>query len=285
MLLKNPSVGTEVRHSSLVAGLALMCLGFNATATPAPSAPSVAPVAPVTPKAPAASASNTFAIQDTSSWKDANVWLRSDVQDIADTSGITGAVKYYAPRQSKFTVVSDTPVVDPTGANSNRSTLTIQFTYVSNNAPTTNVQGEVVKIGPQYKVDKGAIENTNHVLSEWTTGILFVPYKYGLANHSLTQGSITIGPYFGRSAYFSSLDITITIPIAAGISNVSVPSLQNGTAVTTQKTGLSIATGFVANISGKLNTGLLLGVDQLGPNSGYQDNGKLWLGLYIGAGF
>jgi|CXWL01.1.fsa_nt_gi hypothetical protein len=121
------------------------------------------------------------------------------------------------------------------------------------------------------------------VVSRWTTGLLVVPYKYGLANHSLAQGSISIGPYAGYTVDWAGSEWTF--PITAGIAKVSVPSLQNGVATTTEKAGLSIATGVLFNPGGLIKTGILLGVDQLGSNSGYNDNGKLWLGVYVGAGF
>jgi hypothetical protein len=121
-------------------------------------------------------------------------------------------------------------------------------------------------------------------VSRWTTGLLVVPYKYGLPNHSLTSGSVTLGPYAGYSVDW--LGSTWTFPFSAGITKVSIPTLgANGAATSTEKAGISLSTGVMFNPGGLIQTGILLGVDQLGSNSGYKDNGKLWLGVYVGAGF
>lgn len=119
--------------------------------------------------------------------------------------------------------------------------------------------------------------------SHWTTGVLVVPYKYGLANHSLSNSSVTLGAFAGYTVDW--LGSNWTFPFVAGISNVSVPSVQNGAATSVNKAGLSIATGLMFKPSGLITTGILFGVDQLGANSGYKDNGKVWLGVYVGAGF
>ena len=120
------------------------------------------------------------------------------------------------------------------------------------------------------------------LVRRWTTGVLVVPYKMTLASHSLASGSVTVGPYAGYTTDW--LGSEWTFPLAAGITRVSVPS-QNGIGSNTEKAGISVATGILFNPGGSVKTGLLLGVDQLGNNSGYKDNGKVWIGLYVGAGF
>lgn len=116
----------------------------------------------------------------------------------------------------------------------------------------------------------------------WTSGVLVVPYKYVFASHNLTPGSQTIGPYLGYTT--NLLGSEWTFPLAVGITKVTVPTLINGVAGTTDKSGLSIATGLLFKADG-MTAGLLIGEDQLGSNSGYSDNGKFWLGFYVGANF
>lgn len=136
-----------------------------------------------------------------------------------------------------------------------------------------------------FIIPTGELKNKIAVRS-WTSGLLIVPYKYALASHSLAQGSLTVGPYAGYTT--DVLGMELTFPIAAGVTKVTVPTIQNGVASTSEKFGLSIATGLLFNPGGNagpIKTGILLGVDQLGSNSGYADNGKVWLGIYVGAGF
>ncbi len=131
-------------------------------------------------------------------------------------------------------------------------------------------------------------EELRNKISErsWTSGVLIVPYKFVFASSSLASGSFTIGPYAGYTTDLWGSEWTF--PLVAGITKVSVPSLQNGVARTTEKAGLTIATGVLFSPGGKasnIKTGFILGIDELGKDSGYDDNGKLWLGLYVGAGF
>ena len=125
------------------------------------------------------------------------------------------------------------------------------------------------------------------VVRRWTTGVLLVPYKFGIANHSIVSGSITLGPYVG---YATDLFGTVsTFALSAGITNVPVPTQKSdGSISNVNKQGLSIATGFIFKPAGKdspITAGFLVGVDQLGEGSQYKDNGKPWLGIYVGAGF
>jgi len=58
--------------------------------------------------------------------------------------------------------------------------------------------------------------------------------------------------------------------------------------INVNKQGLTVATGFLFKPAGKassLTAGFLIGVDQLGQDSQYKENGKPWIGLYVGAGF
>lgn len=133
-----------------------------------------------------------------------------------------------------------------------------------------------------------ADELRNKVLvRRWTTGVLLVPYKYGIANHSIVSGSISLGPYLGYSTDLYGTESTLVL--SAGIVNVPVPTNKSdGTATNVNKQGLSVATGFLFKVAGKtspVTAGFLIGVDQLGQDSQYKDNGKPWIGLYVGAGF
>jgi hypothetical protein len=137
-----------------------------------------------------------------------------------------------------------------------------------------------------YVVTANELQN-RIVVRRWTTGVLIIPYKYGIANHSLVSGSITLGPYVGYSTDLFGTESTFAL--SAGITNVPIPTQkQDGTVSNVNKQGISVAAGFLFKPAGKANAitaGFLLGVDQLGQDSQYKDNGKLWLGLYVGAGF
>ncbi len=145
-----------------------------------------------------------------------------------------------------------------------------------------NTNPEQVHKNESYTIDKITFRYADYVYHGWTSGILVVPYKYVLANHDLAKGNFTLGPYLGYKTTFFSTESTIAL--SAGIANVAVPTIENGVATNTMKPGISVAIGFLFNVKG-VSAGFLAGVDQLGQNSQYQNNGKAWIGLFVGGGF
>ena len=150
-------------------------------------------------------------------------------------------------------------------------------------SPCKSLDGEKNKT---YVVTADELRNQVLVRS-WSSGVLVVPYKYGVAHHSLISGSITVGPYFGFTTDLYGTESIFVL--SAGITNVPIPTANpDGTVTNVNKQGLTVATGMIFKPGGKASSvtaGFLLGVDQLGQNSQYQDNGKIWIGLYVGAGF
>lgn len=121
---------------------------------------------------------------------------------------------------------------------------------------------------------------------EFTNGLLVIPYKYVLSSKNMTTSSITIGPYAGYTTNW--LGMSVTIPLAAGVTSVTIPTVTNGVASKTEKIGVSVAAGFLFNPGANANNvtvGLVGGYDYLGNNTDYADSGKLWLGFYVGTGF
>jgi len=123
-----------------------------------------------------------------------------------------------------------------------------------------------------------------YALVRWTSGILVVPYKIVPATHNLANGSVTVGPYLGYTTDVFGSEMTWAM--TAGIASIPVPTVQNGVTTNSTKAGLTIAAGFMFSPgSANIKSGFLVGIDSLGPNSGYIDNGKPWFGFYVGGGF
>jgi hypothetical protein len=131
-----------------------------------------------------------------------------------------------------------------------------------------------------------ADEIKNKVLRRtWTQGVLVIPYKYVLSSSNLTTSSFTVGPYAGYTTDWWGM--TLTFPFAAGLTSVTVPTVVNNVAGKTEKTGFSVASGLLfrpGGNAGSATLGIVIGVDYLSANSDYADNGRPWLGFYLGTG-
>jgi len=49
-----------------------------------------------------------------------------------------------------------------------------------------------------FTIPASSLKN-RYIATSWTSGVLVIPYKYGVANHSMTKTSTTLGAYFGRT--------------------------------------------------------------------------------------
>jgi hypothetical protein len=139
----------------------------------------------------------------------------------------------------------------------------------------------------QYAVPASVFVNHEYSASGLEYGILLTPYKFHIANRSLTT-SATIGPYVGYHL-LSSPGSTISEVLSVGIGSVSVPSASTSatgtvTTATSNQVSLSVAQGFVWTLtkSGTFQMAFLVGIDWLGYGSGYQYEGKPWLGIGFG---
>jgi hypothetical protein len=141
--------------------------------------------------------------------------------------------------------------------------------------------------GQQYAVSTSVFANHEYSASGLEYGILLAPYKFHIANRSLTT-SATIGPYVGYHL-FSSPGSTISEVVSIGIGSVSVPSTSTSpagtvTTSTSNQVSLSLAQGVVWTLtkSGTFQMAFLVGIDWLGRGSGYQYEGKPWVGIGFG---
>jgi hypothetical protein len=139
--------------------------------------------------------------------------------------------------------------------------------------------------GVQYAIAASVFVNHEYSASGLEYGILLTPYKFHIANRSLTT-SATIGPYVGYHL-LSSPGSTISEVLSVGIGSVAVPSASTssaGVVSTSNQVSLSVAQGFVWTLtkSGTFQMAFLIGIDWLGRGSGYQYEGKPWVGIGFG---
>lgn len=161
-----------------------------------------------------------------------------------------------------------------------------------------------IKKGGQYTIAKSAVLNASPTIQGFVSGVLAVPFKYHLSDHSITAGS-TIGGYVGYRTSVGN-QFAITPVLGGGLALVSTSAAQasnagatgspntttNGTATNSSSqtsSGLSIATGFIGSVTSAASKGaqfgIILGVDWLGKNSKYAYEGKPWIAFEVGYNF
>ena len=113
-----------------------------------------------------------------------------------------------------------------------------------------------------------------------TSGPLVVPFKYRLNNKSIT-GDATLGAYAGITfepgCTKSNWCFKFTPLISAGLSQITVDN--NGTQE--QKTGATLAIGFLITNWSNINIGLLYGQDRIGDAT-WVHEGETWVSFMIG---
>lgn len=109
-----------------------------------------------------------------------------------------------------------------------------------------------------------------------TYGVVVVPNKVIIANRAFISSSSVL-PYVGYEAWGPSAAGALVF--AAGVGTTPSSVQPTGTKAT-----FSVATGLVGSIAGVFKVGVLVGVDTQGKNSGFQYQGKPWVGISLGAG-
>lgn len=136
----------------------------------------------------------------------------------------------------------------------------------------------------EYKIKQNAFDLHGVRSAGLEYGILVVPYKFHLTDHSMSPGG-TIGAYFGWHVAPTSVASTAVV-ISAGLGSVSFETQDAaGNKTKVDHTSLSLATGVVAtfNRTVPFQLGLLFGYDWAGKNSNYVYEGKPWIALSFGA--
>jgi len=156
--------------------------------------------------------------------------------------------------------------------------------------------------GGLFNVYDSNLEQSRYNAEALVTGILAVPYKFHLSDHSATVGT-TIGGYVGYQMSFQNL-FTATPILGMGLALVSSSPAQVNSSTTgtnggkspasqtsngATNAGVSLATGFIGTVSnqgkGGLQYGLVIGIDWVGKTAHYAYEGKPWLAAEIGYNF
>lgn len=132
--------------------------------------------------------------------------------------------------------------------------------------------------GSDKQVDLEKLVNKS--FAGFVSGTLVVPFKYRVDDRSIS-GETTLGYYAGYG--FDISTIAVTPFLSAGLTQVSVASLNNGEATTQNKSGFTWAVGFLLQNWDKLNIGLVYGRDLIGDQQWEHEN-KGWWSLSVGWG-
>jgi hypothetical protein len=137
----------------------------------------------------------------------------------------------------------------------------------------------------EYKLSKtiGLVDISRSVERSFggpVSGPLVVPFKYRLDDKSLS-GDAAIGYYAGYGFEPKIIGTDFRIPIspfvAGGLSQISV--VNNGT--TDNKTGITLAVGFLIQNWANINIGLVIGQDRIGESTWAHEGGR-WVSFMIG---
>ena len=107
----------------------------------------------------------------------------------------------------------------------------------------------------------------------FTAGVLTIPFKFHLSDHSISGGS-TLGGYMGWKTTWMGLTV--------------IPIVSAGLAFSDAKygQGLTVATGLIGSVgASNMNWGLILGMDWYANDTHYPYEGKPWLAVEIGYNF
>jgi hypothetical protein len=158
--------------------------------------------------------------------------------------------------------------------------------------------GKYVTQYHQYRIAKSKVLDASATIQGFVSGVLAVPFKFHLSDHSTTAGS-TIGGYVGYRTSVANA-FTVTPVIAGGLALISTSPAQVTTSTTSAtpaptsvggqtSAGFSVATGLIGSVTSAASKGaqfgVLVGMDWLGKKSNYAYDGKPWIAFEIGYNF
>jgi hypothetical protein len=225
-------------------------------------------------------------------------YVRVDASDVQKVCSLPGAeITIIAIGQPEKDGTPNAGLIPITVAVRNKGNVPPPTIVYPNCDPTAYVTP-----GYLYQVYSDNLASVRYTTQTIVTGILAVPFKFHLGDHSTTVGE-TLGAYIGYQTTFQNL-FTVTPVFSAGLAFVSTAPAQASTATTSgtspstpatqttatqTSTGFSAAFGFIGSATNKGTTGvqygLIFGVDWLGKSAKYQYEGKPWLALEVGYNF
>jgi hypothetical protein len=158
-------------------------------------------------------------------------------------------------------------------------------TFAPSRAPEWTKQLTRITCATEYVVpaDSFGVHGIQSAGNEY--GILVIPYKFHLTDHSLSSGA-TVGAYAG----FHVSEVSgqaVSLVLSAGIGNVTVvsPASAGKPASSTNEASFTTAAGAIVTLTktGTFQIGLLVGVDFAGKSSAYPYESKPWVAVSFGA--
>jgi len=158
-----------------------------------------------------------------------------------------------------------------------------------------SIKGTYLVSKDDFSSSNQSLTNPSSTSNDLIVGILSVPFKYHPSDYSTTAGS-TIGGYLGWTAPWIPTN-KVKIIVSGGLALVdptaaTVPAGSgSSTTSTTQQTspgtltGVSVAGGFVGNVLGGAQFGVVFGTDLIDKSKEYKYNGKLWISFMVGYNF
>ncbi len=119
----------------------------------------------------------------------------------------------------------------------------------------------------------------------YTYGGLVVPYKYHVNGSKEFRAGSAIGPYIGYRFDRNTIGLGIKAIAFAALSTVAVEQTVGGETKSQSLSGFSYGLGFIGQVKGDFQMGLVVGWDRVSRSANYADNGKAWVAITAGFDF
>lgn len=145
-------------------------------------------------------------------------------------------------------------------------------------------KGGVVSPGIKYTINAIELQNTSAQSQGFDYGLLVVPFKFHMSDHSLS-GEATLGGYGGYQ--YSWPGVAVSLVASAGVGVVNITKQVDGVSKESNAASFSAAGGLVISLtkSDMFQIGLLVGLDWAGKGNQYKYERDPWVSVSFGTNF
>lgn len=136
-----------------------------------------------------------------------------------------------------------------------------------------------------YIIEGGLADNQTPDRYGVTYGALVVPYKYHFEGSKSFGGNASVGPFVGYRFARETMGVTLKAIGFAGASVIKVDREEEGQTKSDNIAAFSYGAGVIMELKNEFQLGWIFGFDEVGDDTGYEDDGKLWTAFAIGFAF
>lgn len=136
-----------------------------------------------------------------------------------------------------------------------------------------------------YTIKGGLADNRTPDRFGLTYGALVVPYKYHFDGSKSFGSNASVGPFVGWRFARENIGVTWKLIGFAGASVIKVDRMEDGESKSDDIAAFSYGAGVIMELKNEFQLGFILGADEVGNDTDYEDDGKLWAAIAIGFAF